>query len=63
MIHHPTPMQEGGAGGFVEVPVPEKNATFNLNSAMKTSQSAVGVEAGMPRTATALENWFLKSAT
>ncbi|GKY91030.1 hypothetical protein MPSEU_000075800 [Mayamaea pseudoterrestris] len=69
MAHHPLPMQcavmddQVGLTGIVE-----RNATFDCSSAktipaMVAPRMGMGTASALPRTATGLENWLLKTST
>ena len=66
MAHHPLPMQSSmgvdsdsvGLTGLVE-----RNATFDLSRTPTTSSARMGTASALPRTATGLENWLLKTST
>ena len=67
MVHHPTPMQNMTGNEFAGIPMPDRNATFDLQQPVGAGQSSSGgsnassTPSRMPRTATALENWFLNA--
>lgn len=59
LAHHPMPMQQAGSNdGLSNIVKAERNATFQVTASTGNKSSA-----GMPRTATTLENWLIRKST
>lgn len=63
LAHHPLPMQSSMRDDHVGLTgIAERNATFDLTRTSSTL-TRMGTASALPRTATGLENWLLKTST